>query len=136
LRNSNLFCGRKSPFAVPGAQKPQDFSPAFKFSQAWRGNPVVSRQALWDERPKLTADGIGNGRHGSQPRITSAGFDGVQADPWKATHGRHIVQSKGGFNASPTKILSKSDTVPGCQGCGCASVGRPFWADRRVTTIE
>jgi hypothetical protein len=74
-------------------KKPQGFSRAFTFSQAGRGNPVVwlSRQALSDERPKLTADGISDSRHGSQPRIASAGFDGVQADPWKATHGRHIV---------------------------------------------
>jgi hypothetical protein len=74
-------------------KKPQNFSRTFTFSQAWRGNPVVwlSRQAFSDERPKLTADGIGAVRHGSQPRLASAGFDGVQADPWKATYGRHIV---------------------------------------------
>jgi hypothetical protein len=74
-------------------KKPQDFSRTFTFPQAWRSNPVVrlSRQALSDERPKLTADGIGNGRHCSQPRIASAGFNGNQVGLWKATHGRHIV---------------------------------------------
>jgi hypothetical protein len=75
------------------SKKPSDFSWTFTFSQAWRGNPVrwLSRQALLDERPKLTADGSSDGRHGSQPRIASAGFDGVQAHPWKATHGCDII---------------------------------------------